>query len=450
MERMTNIRGNSPIVKEKMNIKLNPIMKKDLRVLSRSMKIAWGLFIYEAVLLIVFLFAIWVIFEEMGGYGYSSDYQAFISLFPLISAIEFFIIALLMPILTATAVSGEKERQTFDILLTTVMTPRAIIRGKVASAVIRVMVFMIASIPLMALSFTLGGLSWVNLFITMIAFLIFAILTGSFGIFASTLTQKSITAIILTYVFYFVFANLTFVPTLIISVAHALSGSSAATSILMMFNPVAAIIQMFMLMLGADDLFGTSSYSFIKGWVWVALSGVAMIGFSVLFQELAARRIDPLLGYVKDKKKNQQKGVSIRVQTPAQPQVPAGWVPGQDNDATVSNAQTAQQPIAAEQNSIAPMQQSIAPEQSSIAPTQQPIAPEQSSIAPTQQPIAPEQSSIAPTQQPIAPEQRSIAPTQQPIAPEQSSITSISQATQPAAQESIPEAPTNAGEQNNG
>ena len=283
------------------NIRLNPIVKKDLRVLSRSMKIAWGLFAYEAVLLIVFLFAIWIIFEEFSGYGYSADYQAFVVMFPVISAIEFGIIALLMPIMTATAVSGEKERQTFDILLTTVMTPRAIIRGKVASAVIRVMVFMVGSIPLMALSFTLGGLSWINLFITMIAFLIFAILTGSLGIFASTLTTKSITGIILTYVFYFVYANASVVPTLIILFASGFS-SSGSVSMLMLLNPVSAITQMFALMLGGSDLFGAGMNSSITGWIWVALAGAVMLGFSILFQELAARRIDPLHGYVKDTK----------------------------------------------------------------------------------------------------------------------------------------------------
>lgn len=310
------------------NIRINPIVKKDLRVLSRSMKIAWGIFAYEAVLLIVFLFAIWIIFEEFSGYGYSADYQAFVVMFPLISAIEFGIIALLMPIMTATAVSGEKERQTFDILLTTVMTPRAIIRGKVGSAVIRVMVFMVASIPLMALSFTLGGLSWINLLITMIAFLIFAILTGSLGIFASTLTTKSITGIILTYVFYFVYANATFLPTLIILLASGFSGSSSSISFLMLLNPVSAITQMFALMLGNNDLFGGSSGGVVTGWLWVALAGLSMIGFSVLFQELAARRIDPLCGYVKEKKKKKQPTVSLDLPQ-NKPQVPENWAPGQ-------------------------------------------------------------------------------------------------------------------------
>ena len=358
-------------------IRINPIVKKDLRVLSRSMKIAWGIFFYEAVLMIVFLFAIWIIFDEMGGYGYSSNYQSFVTLFPMISALEFFIIALLMPIMTATAVSGEKERQTFDILLTTVMTPRAIIRGKVGSAVLRVMVFMIGSIPLMALSFTLGGLSWINLFITMIAFLIFAILTGSFGIFASTLTRKSITAIILTYVFYFVFVNVTAVPTLIVNVSRAFGSSSGSTSILMLFNPVAAIIELFVMMLGGDNLFGGSVFGWLSGWGWLIMSGIAMIGFSILFQELAARRIDPLLGYVSNTKNKQLPGMALNTQQPQQT-VPADWAPQQIPQP---------QPEVQVQEPIAPVTEPIAPVTDPIAPVAEPIAPIQEPIAPVQEPI---------------------------------------------------------------
>ena len=44
-----------------MNIRLNPILKKDLRVTSRTMKFSWGIFIFEAILGIIFLFAMAII-----------------------------------------------------------------------------------------------------------------------------------------------------------------------------------------------------------------------------------------------------------------------------------------------------------------------------------------------------------------------------------------------------
>ena len=292
-------------------IRINPIVKKDLKVISRSMKIAWGVFIYEMVLALVFFFAMYIIFDAFSSYGYTSDYQDFIALFPIIAGVEFCIIALIMPVITASAISGEKEKQTFDLLMTTVMTPRAIVRGKVESAVIRMMVFIVGSIPLMALSFTIGGLSWWNLFVTMIAFLIFAILTGSMGIFASTLTKKSITGIILTYVFYFIFGTMSVFPTLIVVLTSTFA-SGSVISVLMLINPVAAIIEMFMLMLGGDTLFSGNPLGFWSGWGWVVLSGVAMLLISWGLQRLAAWRIDPLHGYIiQEKRKKKVKGVAL-------------------------------------------------------------------------------------------------------------------------------------------
>lgn len=282
-------------------IRLNPIVKKDLRVISRSMKTAWGIFAYEAILALIFFFVVWLIFDVNNGYGYTNNYEDFVSLFPILAAVQFGIIALVMPVLTATAVSGEKEKQTFDLLLTTVMSSRAVVRGKVASAVIRMMIFIIASIPLMAVSFTIGGMSWWNLLIVMIAFLIFAIFSGSIGLFASTLTQKSITAIILTYVFYFLVVMVSLIPTVILLVVSLSSSSVIPISILNLINPVTAVIYMFFLMFGEDlfaQAFGNNPISFWSGWGWLALSGLSTLLISFGLQRLAAWRIDPLHGYI--------------------------------------------------------------------------------------------------------------------------------------------------------
>ena len=40
-----------------MTVRLNPIVKKDVRVQSRSMKICWGVFAYDAILALVFFLA---------------------------------------------------------------------------------------------------------------------------------------------------------------------------------------------------------------------------------------------------------------------------------------------------------------------------------------------------------------------------------------------------------
>ncbi|MDE5823540.1 MAG: hypothetical protein K2H91_02495, partial [Lachnospiraceae bacterium] len=118
----------------------NPLVKKDLQVTARSMRLSWGLFAYDAVLVMAFLLALAVIQTEGRGY-YSNNniYSYLIYLFPVLAIAQVCIVALIVPIITASSISGERERQTFDIMLTTCMSPFSIVLGKVVSAVIRIL-----------------------------------------------------------------------------------------------------------------------------------------------------------------------------------------------------------------------------------------------------------------------------------------------------------------------
>ena len=128
-----------------MKIRWNPIVKKDLQVTVRSMRLSWGLFAYETVLVMAFLLALAVIQAENDSYYSSGNiYSSLIYLFPVLAVAQVCIVALITPIITASSISGEKERQTFDIMLTTCMSPMAIVFGKVVSAVIRILFFVAA------------------------------------------------------------------------------------------------------------------------------------------------------------------------------------------------------------------------------------------------------------------------------------------------------------------
>ena len=143
---------------------VNPIVKKDLQVSARSMRLAWSVFAYEAILTIAFLLALVVIQADSDFiYSNSNIYNRLVYLFPVIAIAQVCIIALITPIITASSISGEKERQTFDVMLTTAMSPFSIVVGKVTSAVIRIMFYVVGSLPILALSFVVGGMKWVVL-----------------------------------------------------------------------------------------------------------------------------------------------------------------------------------------------------------------------------------------------------------------------------------------------
>ncbi|MDE6518014.1 MAG: hypothetical protein K2L18_09235, partial [Acetatifactor sp.] len=138
---------------------LNPIVKKDVRVQARSMKICWGVFAYELILALVFFLAMSII---QGNSRYSTDniYSAMVWLYPVLAVTQLMILGLVVPVKTASSISGERERQTFDIMMTTSMTPFSVIVGKVMTAIVQSMFYVVASMPVMALSFIIGGMSW--------------------------------------------------------------------------------------------------------------------------------------------------------------------------------------------------------------------------------------------------------------------------------------------------
>lgn len=285
-------------------MRINPIVKKDLQVSSRSMRLAWGLFGYEAILTIAFLLAMLVIQDESRSlYRSGNIYNSMVYLFPVIAIAQICIIALITPIITASSISGEKERQTFDVMLTTAMSPFAIVFGKVTSAVIRIMFYVLGSLPIMALSFVVGGLSWGTLLLYLATVLLLAVFSGSIGIFCSSICRKSITAVILSFVCYFVVYGMTFLPLLLRLIMGYNDGGECL--LMLLWNPAAFFEEYFMLtMTGQSLLSGTNTfgkndvgaitYWLVKNELWVYVSAGCILILTVVFMLMAAWKVNPM------------------------------------------------------------------------------------------------------------------------------------------------------------
>lgn len=292
-----------------MRFRWNPIIKKDLQVASRSMRLSWGLFAYEGVLTLVFLLALMII-QEQNSYMYGGNvYSDLVSLFPSLAVSQLCIIALIMPILTASSISGEKERQTFDIMLTTCMSPFSIVLGKVFSAVLRILFYVVASIPVMALAFVVGGMSWTNLFYFLLVTILLSLLSGSIGIFCSSICRKSISAVVLSFVFYFVVYFLTFIPVIVRAFLSLRDPDASAgeSMLILLFNPFVFFEEFFAWILTGESLLGPESghafeqtdvgfltYYLTQGRTWLFVSAACLLLLSLLFMLAAAWMVDPM------------------------------------------------------------------------------------------------------------------------------------------------------------
>lgn len=287
-----------------MKLRWNPIVKKDLKVAARSMRLSWGLFAYEAVLTMAFLLALSVIQQASSSFYSSGNvYGYLLYLFPVLSVAQACIVALVVPVITASSISGEKERQTFDIMLTTCMSPFSIVLGKVMSAVLRILFFVAAGMPIMALAFVVGGLSWSYLFYFVLTIILLSVLSGSIGILCSALCRRSITAVILSYAFYFVIYILTFLPMFLKEfLVHA--ENMGESMLFLLFNPIIFYEEFFMQLMTSESIFGGAdfarnevgflTYHLSQGRTWMFVSAACICLLSFLLLLAAAWKVNPM------------------------------------------------------------------------------------------------------------------------------------------------------------
>ena len=122
------------------------------------------------------------------------------TLFVALLVVLTIVVVLLAPAFTASAISGERERQTFEMLAATPLNGTAVVVGKLFSALGYLFLLVLASIPLMSLVFTFGGVAVDDIVRAYVVLVASAISFGAVGLFLSALVRRTGTATILSYV----------------------------------------------------------------------------------------------------------------------------------------------------------------------------------------------------------------------------------------------------------
>src|SRR5207302_6929891 len=134
----------------------NPIVAKEYRTRTRTWRSPFAITLY-----IVLLGGLgWAVFAAMtsntAGFGsQGTNYGQFLFLFLVIFQVV--LLAFITPALTSGAISGERERQTLDLLFVTPIAPFSIIWGKLLASMSFVVFLLILSIPIFSLVFLFGG-----------------------------------------------------------------------------------------------------------------------------------------------------------------------------------------------------------------------------------------------------------------------------------------------------
>jgi ABC-2 type transport system permease protein len=89
------------------------------------------------------------------------------------------------------AISSERERQTFELLRTTLLPARSLVLGKLAAAVLFNLVVILSAIPIASLSFLFGGVTLEEITIASIFLIVTAIAFSCLGLFFSSLMRRT-------------------------------------------------------------------------------------------------------------------------------------------------------------------------------------------------------------------------------------------------------------------
>ncbi|MBI3243861.1 MAG: ABC transporter permease [Chloroflexi bacterium] len=179
----------------------NPVVLKELRGRMRGNRAFVILTIYLGLmsLFTTLLYLAYTASSNVDVYGPSGGQIAGKVVFAGLVGIELFLVCFIAPAFTAGAISGERERQTYELLRTTLLPARSLVLGKLTSALSFIVLLLIAAVPLQSLAFLLGGVALEEVLIALAMLLVTALASGSAGIFFSTIMRRTLGASVLTY-----------------------------------------------------------------------------------------------------------------------------------------------------------------------------------------------------------------------------------------------------------
>ncbi len=182
------------------SVNVNPIIIKELRSRMRGGRAFITLTI---ILLFLSIFSYAVARLTLAAAQYSGtpvSPQIGQTVFAGLAFLILFIICAITPAVTANAISDEKEKLTYDMLLTTPLHPVTVLWGKLVASMSYIFLLIFAALPMTSLVFTYGGVTFRDMLKAVGMLLVIAVMIGMIGLFMSALFGKSGRAVASTYI----------------------------------------------------------------------------------------------------------------------------------------------------------------------------------------------------------------------------------------------------------
>ncbi len=291
---------------------INPVLRREAITTMRN----WKTYATVAIFLgITALGAFFYIYMNMfQNYNMSFDPESMLVLYIVLASMQMGLVMLVVPAVAAGSISGERERQTLDLLLVTKMSPLSIVMGKLMASLMYILLLILATLPIFGLTFYFGSVSLVQVLEMFLFVLVNACMVGAISIFFSCVFKKTITSIVLMYLVIGVlcFGTLLALGFLVVSASVSQTGELPLLTgiITLVPNPGVAFFSIIDAQLGTSIAY--EAIRFVDGasdtelWLvshmWL-LHIVFDLVVTVLFVFLSAHMINPVREQKRSRKK---------------------------------------------------------------------------------------------------------------------------------------------------
>ena len=177
----------------------NPILTKEMATRVRgwqspSMLLLYPLFLGGAVLLL---------FRFVYGLRGPLNPEVGWAVYTVLALGQLGLLAVVVPALTSGVISGERERQTLDLLTTTQMSAFAIVIGKLMGSLAYALLLIVVSLPVFSIVLFFGGVQLTDLLALLLIYFMTAVTYGALGVFVSSWLRRTQVSAVLTYILVF-------------------------------------------------------------------------------------------------------------------------------------------------------------------------------------------------------------------------------------------------------
>ena len=250
-------------------MKVNPVYGKEMKLRVRSVKFAMTILFFNLVLIAIALFGFEVFFNV--NINTRIDYSGAITVYFILICLEAVMVALLVPVFTAGSIAGEREKQTLEILLTTVLKPMQIVIGKLMSSISMILLLVFSSLPVISIVFTIGGINMINVLQFVLTVIVVFVANASANMYYYNMQSNTAPYPDVTWAAYF-----------------------------LLINPAFTMLEMVISQYSSENLVSALS-SGLNGHIpslfvdhWFECSIVVQLVLTCLFLFLATRFLDPL------------------------------------------------------------------------------------------------------------------------------------------------------------